>query len=149
MIEIEIANQQDVLSVDEERLKSAVEALLAEEEIAEAIISLAIVDDATIHDLNRRYLQHDYATDVLSFALERSDERLDGEVIVSSETAVSQSRRWGWTAEDELLLYVIHGMLHLIGEEDSTSVQREKMRRREGECLSRFGLKPHWEEMDE
>lgn len=149
MIEIVIANQQDVLSVDEERLKSAVAAVLAEEAIGEAIVSLAIVDDATIHDLNRRYLQHDYATDVLSFALERIEGRLEGEVVVSSETAVSQSRRWGWAAEDELLLYVIHGMLHLLGEGDSTIEERERMRRREGECLSRFGLKPHWEETDE
>ena len=149
MIAVEIANQQDVLPVDEGRLKSAVASLLEEESIDDALISLAIVDDPTIHDLNRRYLQHDYATDVLSFVLERSDTRLDGEVIVSSETAVSQSRRWGWAAEDELLLYVIHGVLHLLGVGDATPQERERMRRRESECLANFGLKPHWEESDE
>ncbi len=149
MIAIEIANQQDVLPVDEERLKSAVGAVLAEESLDDAVISLAIVDDPTIADLNRRYLQHDYATDVLSFVLERSAGRLEGEVIVSGETAVSQSRRWGWAAEDELLLYVIHGMLHLLGVGDTTPREREQMRRREGACLAGFGLKPHWEESDE
>ncbi|MEA1951058.1 MAG: rRNA maturation RNase YbeY [Planctomycetota bacterium] len=149
MITIEIANQQDVLDVDEKRLTSAAETVLAEAAIDEALISLAIVDDPTIHDLNRRYLQHDYATDVLSFVLELTDTRLEGEVIVSSDTAQSQSRRWGWAAEDELLLYVIHGMLHLVGAGDTTPEQREEMRRREGQCLASFGLRPHWEESDE
>lgn len=149
MIVIEIANQQDVLDVDEERLKSAVAAVLEEAEIDDALVSLAIVDDRTIHDLNQRYLQHDYATDVLSFVLERSATRIEGDVIVSSETAVSQSPRWAWAAEDELLLYVIHGMLHLVGVGDSTPEERDEMRRREGECLARFGLKPHWEETNE
>ncbi len=149
MIAIEIANQQDVLDVDEKRLKSAAETVLADASIDEALVSLAIVDDPTIHDLNRRYLEHDYETDVLSFVLERTDTRLEGEVIVSSDTAVSQSRRWGWAAEDELLLYVVHGMLHLVGVRDATPEEREEMRRREGECLARFGLSPHWEESDE
>ena len=149
MIAIEIANQQDVLPVDEGRLKSAVAAVLEEEAIGDALVSLAVVDDRTIADLNRRYLQHDYATDVLSFVLERSAARLEGEVIVSSETAVSQSRRWGWAAEDELLLYVIHGTLHLLGVGDATPQERERMRRRESECLANFGLKPHWEESHE
>ncbi len=137
------------MPVDEDRLKSAVAAVLEEEVIDDVMVSLAIVDDHTIADLNRRYLQHDYATDVLSFVLERSDTRLDGEVIVSSETAASQSRRWGWAAEDELLLYVIHGMLHLVGVGDATPEERDQMRRREGACLASFGLKPHWEESDE
>ena len=57
--------------------------------------------------------------------------------------------RWGWAAEDELLLYLIHGMLHLVGVDDATPKQREEMRRREAECLAAFGLKPHWEEADE
>lgn len=137
------------MEVDEERLLAAARGVLTDAAIDEALISLAIVDDPTIHDLNRRYLEHDYATDVLSFVLERTETRLEGEVIVSSETAVSQSRLWGWSAEDEMLLYVIHGMLHLVGIGDATSEEREEMRRREGECLARFGLVPHWEDSDE
>ena len=149
MISIEIANQQKVLEVDRQRLKAAVAAVLQEERIEDAQISLAVVDDETIHELNRRYLQHDYATDVLSFVLQRSQQRLEGEVIVSAETAVSNARRYGWEPGDELLLYVIHGALHLLGVDDGTPVGREEMRGREGLLLSRFGLQPHWEEVRE
>ena len=149
MISIEIANQQNVLDIDEVRLKAAVAAVLEEERIEDAQISLAVVDDETIHELNRRYLGHDYATDVLSFVLERSRQRLEGQVIVSAEMAVSNARQYGWETGDELLLYVIHAALHLVGVDDGTPEGRHEMRGREGSVLSRFGLQPHWEEARE
>ena len=58
-------------------------------------VSIAVVDDPTIHELNRRFLQHDYPTDVLSFVLEQQDGRLEGEVIVSTDTAVAQAGEYG------------------------------------------------------
>ena len=149
MISIEIANQQNVLEVDQQRLKAAVAMVLEEERIEDAQISLAVVDDETIHELNQRYLQHDYATDALSFVLERSRQRLEGQVIVSAETALAVSRRYGWEPADELLLYAIHAALHLVGVDDGTPDEREEMRRREASILSRFGLQPHWEEARE
>ncbi len=148
MIDIEIADQQEVLQADERRLKEAVEAILREERIEEAQISLAIVDDRAIRELNNRYLRHDYATDVLSFVLERSPQRIEGQLVVSAETAAARSREYGWEPGDELLLYAIHGALHLVGVDDTTPDEREEMRRRECLCLSRFGLLPHWEEAE-
>ena len=117
-----------------------------EEGIRRATISLAIVDDATIRPLNARYLGHDYATDVLSFVLEQSDEELDGEIIVSAETAASSAARFGWQAADELLLYVIHGALHLVGCDDLEPALQTRMRQREREHLAHFGLTPRYEE---
>lgn len=146
MISIEFANQQRVLSVDEARLRRAVLDVLEGASIAEAEISVALVDDATIHQLNRRYLEHDWPTDVLSFVLERDECRLEGQIVASAETAATAAAQFGWTPADELLLYVIHGTLHLVGVEDETPPQREEMRRREAECLARFGLTPHWPE---
>ena len=145
MISTEIADQQGILEIDRHRLTAAVAAVLEEERIEDAQISLAVVDDKTIHDLNRQYLGHDYATDVLSFVLDHSENRLEGQIIASAETAVSNSNLYGWTADAELLLYVVHGALHLVGVNDVTVEQREEMRRREEEILARFGLRPHWE----
>jgi probable rRNA maturation factor len=149
MISIEIANQQEVMDVDEERLREAVAAILREERIKNAEISLALVDDRAMRELNKKYLRHDYATDVLSFVLQRSPQRLEGQVVAGAETAVAQSRRYGWQPDDELLLYVIHGVLHLLGLDDAAPQEREEMRRREASCLGRFGLQPHWEEIEE
>ncbi len=70
MIKIEITDQQATLPVDARRLRRAARAILKEHGPASCLISIAIVDDPTIHALNRQYLQHDYPTDVLSFVLE-------------------------------------------------------------------------------
>jgi len=144
MIEIDVANQQSELRVDAGLVERAVKTVLEEESIAEARISVAVVDDATIQRLNREYLNRDCATDVLSFVLERSDGRLEGEVVVSAETARSAGPQFGWTAQNELLLYVVHGALHLVGYLDSTVEERNQMRSRERAYLSRFGLAPRY-----
>jgi probable rRNA maturation factor len=103
-------------------------------------ITVAIVDDATIHDLNRRHLQHDYPTDVLSYPLVHSREKLVGEIVVSAETAQRQAPEYGWSAEEELCLYVIHGALHLAGFGDKTSAQKREMRAAENRILAELGV---------
>ena len=139
MIEIEIANQQSNLAVDRERLVQAAQAILQDHGPATCRVSIAVVDDPTIHTLNRQYLQHDYATDVLSFVLEQTHDLLEGEVIVSGDTALAQADDYHSTPADELLLYVIHGLLHLVGFDDQTDALRKEMRCAEEVYLRQFG----------
>lgn len=140
MITVEITNDQSHFSPDERRLEDAVRAILEEETTARVRISLAVVDDATISQLHKKYLQQDEPTDVLSFVLERSEDCLEGEVIVSAETAALTAGWYGLAAEDELLLYVIHGTLHLVGYDDTTREKEAKMREREQVYLAHFGV---------
>ena len=148
VITIEIADEQADLALDHDRLQDAVRMVLEEAAVASAQISLAVVDDPTIRRLHQRYLAVDEPTDVLSFLLERSGDCLEGEVIVSAQTAKLAAARFGWSAEDELLLYVIHGTLHLVGNGDATPQQQAEIRRRERACLSRFGIQARYEESD-
>ena len=141
-MDIEIANEQSALEVDEERLRAAAGAILADAAYREGELSIAVVDDPTIHDLNRRHLQHDYPTDVLSFVLEEGPGRLSGEVIVSADTATLNAAEYGWPAADELLLYVIHGVLHLVGYRDKADDEVAAMRAAETKYLRRVGVEP-------
>lgn len=129
--------------VDVERLRRAVEQTLGAEHVAHAEVSLAIVDDGTMAELNLRYLQHEGPTDVLSFRLDTDDpgaeqQRLEGEIIVSADTGRRGAARSGWTLDDELLLYVIHGALHLVGYDDATPEDRGRMRAAERRRLAAF-----------
>jgi probable rRNA maturation factor len=135
VIDIHVSNRQSALRVDPTPIVAAVREVLADHQVVEGDISVAIVDDATIRELNRRHLDHDYATDVLSFLLDRTGERLEGEVIVSADRARAVSPRYGWADTRELLLYVIHGTLHLVGYRDETSADRQEMRRQERHYL--------------
>ncbi len=136
--ELSLANRQSIHAVDELRLLEAAKRVLADSKFTSATISLAIVDDAAIHALNRRFLNHDWPTDVLSFVLDARGSHLDGEVVLSADTAATAAAEAGWSPADEQLLYVIHGMLHLIGLDDQAEADVRKMRAAEryylGEC---------------
>ena len=140
MLTIDIANRQTVLPVDPRRLRRAVRAVFRRESIRDATVSVAVVDDATMRRLNREYLQHDVAADVLSFLLASGPEGMEGEILVSAETALAAAAAFGWEAENELLLYVIHGALHLAGYRDDGTRRRAAMRQREDRCLADLGL---------
>lgn len=145
-IVVEVANQQIDWPIDEEQLQQGIHAVLAGEGLTRARISLAIVDNHVIHELNRQYLQHDYATDVLSFVLEQDTGYVEGEIIVSAEMAHQLAEGFGWKPSNELLLYVIHGTLHLAGYDDLAANDKEQMRGREAFYLKQFGLTPRYEE---
>jgi probable rRNA maturation factor len=135
VIAIHITNGQKTLKVVRRRMRQVVRAIVRDAGISVATISVAIVDDATIARLHRQFLNDPEPTDVLSFVLERSEDLLEGEVIVSADTARTCAPRYNSTPEDELLLYVIHGTLHLVGYNDTTPRQRTAMRRKEAEYL--------------
>jgi len=131
MLHLEIANEQTLLPVNEGLFRAGVEAVAAEADWDECELSLAIVDDARIHEVNYRFLRHDYPTDVISFVLERTEDGIEGEIVASAETAVRMAAQAGWPAEHELLLYIVHGTLHLAGYDDLTTAGAAAMRQAE------------------
>lgn len=140
MLNIAIANQQSALAIDERRLKAAARRVLRDAGWTGAAVSIAIVDDPTLQVLNRRYLNHDWPTDVLSFVYDRDRRHLNGEVIASADTAIRAAAELAWNPHDELLLYVVHGVLHLVGCDDTTRRAAAEMRRREREVLTKLGV---------
>lgn len=145
---VETNNTQSLIEVDEAALEAAAVAVLQAESVAAAEISIAVVDGEAMRSLNKKYLDHDYDTDVLSFLLEEAEveqgRRLEGEIIVSATTAAKEAPGFGWTSGAELQLYVVHGVLHLCGYDDQTDAALEEMRLREKEILGTLGLSPRY-----
>ena len=146
MLEIAVAHECPSAVVDAMRLRRAVKSILNDAGIASGEVSIAVVDDARMHELNRRYLAHDYPTDVLSFVLARDGDRLDGQIVVSADYAAREAARYGWNADDELLLYTIHGALHLVGYDDLSPESKRQMRQQERAYLGQFGLTPRYDD---
>ncbi len=138
-ITIEIANQQTRLPLDRRLLRRAARSVLRDAGLCKARISVAVVDDETIARLNWRYLRHRGPADVLSFLLDQGD-GLEGEVVVGAEVALRAAPQYGWSPHDELLLYVIHGTLHLVGYDDTTETLRNAMQQRETAVLEKLGI---------
>ena len=122
--------------VDRRRLRKRAARLLRELGRPKAELSIALVDDAAMAELNARYRGVEGATDVLSFSLlegahaERRGELL-GDVVVSLDTAAVQARRGRRSLDDEVLRLLIHGTLHLLGHDHERSDDARKMRAEE------------------
>lgn len=97
-------------------------------------ISVVICTDDFIHDLNVKYLGHDYATDVITFEVE--EDPLIGEIYISVDTAKIQANDYKVSLRDELLRLAIHGTLHLAGYTDNTDELRNNMATLEDKYLS-------------
>ena len=139
-IEVELSDTQGRLHVDHAELTSLVRAVLAAEGHTRVSLSIALVDGAAIHAINRSHLGHDWTTDVISFPLSDPDDPvLAGELVVSADMASTTAAEIGVDPRDELALYVVHGLLHLCGYDDLSDEDAARMRRREGEVLAALG----------
>ncbi len=92
-------------------------AAAAARQVVDGEISLTLLGDAAIADLNRRYLRHEGPTDVIAFALYGEGEAPVGDVYVGYEQAVRQAAENGVPLEQELARLAVHGTLHVLGEE--------------------------------
>ena len=90
-------------------------------------LSIVFVGLKRMRRINKKYLGHDYATDVLTFD--------HGEIIVCPRTAAHNAKRHGNTVDQELILYVMHGLLHLAGYDDKTAEDKRRMREKERELM--------------
>jgi len=107
-------------------------------------LSLALVGDARMSRLHKDFMDVEGPTDVLTFPLDQNDQgrEISGEVIVCVPEAARQAALRGTTIDRELLLYALHGMLHLSGFDDRTDAGFRRMHRMEDDILTQLGLGP-------
>jgi probable rRNA maturation factor len=94
------------------------------------LIEVSIVDDKTIAEVHTEFMQILGATDVITFS--------HGEIVVSIETAITYAQDYGHGFEKELMLYIVHGLLHLSGHEDSLEEERLAMEAIQSKILNQI-----------
>jgi len=122
--------------LDAALLQRRAELILAQIGHAESELSLSLVDDPAIAELNLSYRKLDRPTDVLSFSLLEGDEssyrgNLLGDVVISVETAARQAQEQEVSLDEELARLLIHGVLHLIGHDHMEPEEEERMQAEE------------------
>lgn len=99
-------------------------------------MSLVVCDNDFIKNLNKKYFNKNTVTDVISFPLTDKFDKNDlGEIVVSLEEAVLRAKDYGNTWKEEFTLYLIHGILHLLGYEDSNLKNKKVMDQKQQEVL--------------
>lgn len=135
MIEISMFNTTKMLGLSLASIKKAAKVVFQGENISTAMVNIVIVDDKEIHVLNKKYLNHDFSTDVITFSLD--NEQIDGEIYISVETALSQASEYGVSLTNELMRLSAHGALHLAGYDDVTDDERQNMRLLEDKYIAK------------
>lgn len=121
-------------------LTGLAQAILSEAGHSTAHLSLSLVGDSRMRQLNRTYRQRDYATDVLAFPtvpFKGQEEPVLGDVIICLPTARAQAATFGNTPDQELLRLLIHGILHLLGYDHERSPKEAKRMQRKEQTLFR------------
>jgi len=141
MIRVSIASPQEKIELPHAQLRKAASTVLEGEGVREAKISLAFVDNPTIHSINKRFLNHDEPTDVITFPMSSPKAKvLEGELVIGVEVAIEQATERGHDVAIELCLYVVHGALHLCGYDDLNKRDATEMRVKERHYLQSLGL---------
>ena len=153
---VAVASHQHTRKINRRLLKKIANALLAELEIEKAEIGIYLVAAPEMTRLNEKFLRHTGSTDVITFdyrdtveqasslspsRLQQVRDRQDacptlhGEIFVCVDEAVLQARKFGTSWQSEVVRYIIHGVLHLLGFDDSSADARRKMKREENRRL--------------
>ncbi|MCT4585172.1 MAG: rRNA maturation RNase YbeY [Peptostreptococcaceae bacterium] len=147
-MELFIDDRQNKIKVENdliEDIKKVIIESMNEEEIdLNYEISLSFVDNEEIRILNRDFRNKDQATDVLSFPMEDEEfieEKTLGDIVISLERALEQSKEYNHSFKREMLFLVCHSMFHLMGYDHDTDENTKEMREKEKSVLNKLGIK--------
>ncbi|MDR2562862.1 MAG: rRNA maturation RNase YbeY [Prevotellaceae bacterium] len=97
-------------------------------------LSFIFCSDDYLLDVNRKYLNHDYLTDIITFDYSEGD-KISGDMYISVDRVAENAHNYGFSLETELLRVILHGVLHLCGYDDKTENQQKIMREKEDSYL--------------
>ena len=96
-------------------------------------LSISFINDVEMTKLNKKHLNHEGSTDIITFNYEENQNNLDGEILICVEEAKRQARKYKVKLDNELKRLVFHGLLHMMGYKDSTKIEKIIMNNSENE----------------
>lgn len=101
-------------------------------------LGINIVSQNLIHDINKKYLKHDFTTDIITFNYSGDNNNFDGEIFISLIDANMNAGKFGVSLQLELTRLIIHGILHLLGYDDMEAKDKKVMKKLENELVDKF-----------
>jgi probable rRNA maturation factor len=123
-------DETDFRFKDWNRTVKIIKEVIGKEEKISGDLNFIITNDRNLKEINIEFLEHDYNTDVISFNYNEG-KLINGEVYISIERVMENALNYNVSLNEELLRVIIHGVLHLVGYDDSTEEERTEMRKME------------------
>lgn len=131
-------NVEEKFLIEKRKIHNVISLLCRELKLNLAGLEINFVSSETILTVNRKYLKHNYSTDIITFDYSTERNNLDGEIFISLPDAVKNSKLFRVSVDNELLRLVVHGILHLIGYNDMNSGERKTMKKEEDRLVKKL-----------
>jgi probable rRNA maturation factor len=145
---IVIANRQRTRKINSRQLKKIAAALLADLKIGDAELGVNLVTSREMTLINETFLRHEGSTDVITFdyssaecGVRSAELNLHGEIFICVDEAVAQAKQFETDWQSEIVRYLVHGVLHLLGHDDLRPAARRRMKREENRLLAGLSKK--------
>jgi probable rRNA maturation factor len=138
---VAISNRQRTKKINLRLLKQITSALLVEMQIKNAELGINLVGAKEMAEMNRKFLKHEGSTDVITFDHMEKREQIYGELFICVDDAVSQAKNFKTSWQSEIIRYIVHGVLHLLGYNDLKPDLRHQMKRAENRLVRRLAKK--------
>ena len=125
MIAVSVFKEYTEISFSSAAIQRTAEYVCRSEGVKIAELSFVIVDDGTMRAMNKKFLKHNYITDVITFPLEQKG--VNAEIYIDAQQAKRQAKEHAVTVKNEMMRLVVHGTLHAIGYRDTTKGSKKRM----------------------
>ena len=127
-------------SIDKRQVHKLVTSLKKEFELSISFLSISFINSKELRAINKKYLKHDYETDVITFNYSEQKSDIDGEILISFEEAKKNAKNFNVNYGTELLRLVIHGILHLLQFDDKDEKSKKIMKRTENKLINKYNF---------
>ena len=123
---------------DKKNIRELIKKICLEENKKLGFINCIFCSDEYLGEINKKYLGHDYYTDIITFDHKDTEDNVEGDLYISSERIKENAKNFGVKTEEELIRVVIHGVLHLIGYKDKSKKEKMIMTQKENKYISLY-----------
>jgi rRNA maturation RNase YbeY len=120
------------------KIRKLIKQLCLSEKKDLSLLNLIFCSDEYLLKINKKHLNHDYFTDVITFDFSENNKNIEGDIYISVDRVADNAKKYKETKDSELIRTVIHGTLHLIGYKDKTKKEKEIMTSKENKYLSLY-----------
>lgn len=138
MIEVMLSRDAGSIRFAEERVRRIVRYVCRREKRLTASLSFVFIGDRKMKALNKKYLKHDYQTDIITFPLESGG--INAEIYINVDQAKRQAKEYGTTMVNEMIRLIVHGTLHAAGYDDRKPAEKARMFERQERYVAKLSL---------
>ena len=127
-------------AINKRAVHSLISALRIEFELKISFLSISFINSSELKEVNKKYLKHDFNTDVITFNYSKQVNEIDGEILISFEDARLNARKYKTNYNKEINRLMVHGILHLLNYDDNNKKNKAIMKQMENKLINRYNF---------